>query len=339
MKLEDFGFQPVMGKEYVVSFTKDGELLSTSIYNGSALPTVAFPDNAVIVFTVTDKETGKQLMHSEFISYNGKLYKSVFNLPLKNEGTNKNANVYIKELHYDLTTGSVLIQVQGFKGDKYNLTVSDSTAKHKVLAMPITLEDDMYYSIPTELVQGNTFEVLLQDEYGKSIDIQEFTAPISTDWRFTPTVEDGTLVLDENTVPTEQQEEQAVPEQIDQTTGNPTLQNEVPQEGVITEEVVENDSFLPASLAPYEKPIIFGSIGLIVLLLLILIIRIFKRKKSVKLEPLQDDFEEELEDEEFEEEIEEVEEVEELEEEEEKADKKKKKDKKPKKPPHLKSPF
>jgi len=291
LKIEDFGFQPVMGKEYVVSFTKDGELLSTSIYNGSDLPAVSFPDNAKIVFTVTDEETGKQLMNTEFISYNGKLYKSVFNLPLKNPDTNKNANIYIKDLHYDLTTGSVLVQVQGFKGDKYNLTVSDSTMKHKVMAMPIVLEDDMYYSIPTALVQGNSFEVLLQDEFGKSVDYQEFTAPISTDWRFTATLEDGTLVLDGEAPETAGEEEVVVPEEIDATTGNSTLQGQVEEPALLNEELAESDSFLPESMAKYEKPIVIGAGILIGILLLVLIIRIIKRRKG-KNEPDEEYYEE-----------------------------------------------
>ena len=331
MKIEDFGFQPVMGKEYVVSFTKDGELLSTSIYNGSDLPAVSFPDNAKIVFTVTDKETGKQLMNTEFISYNGKLYKSVFNLPLKNPDTNKNANVYIKDLHYDLTTGSVLVQVQGFQGDKYNLTVSDATMKHKVMAMPITLEDDMYYSIPTELVQGNTFEVLLQDEFGKSVDYQEFTAPISTDWRFTATLEDGTLVLDGESPEGAEEppaDGEAVPDQIDETTGNMTLQNEVTEEAPVLEQTTEQDSFLPDAVAKYEKPIVIGAVVLVALLLLILIMRMLKRK-SRKAEEATVDYDEE--DDELEELEDEEEEEEEEDEEDEEEDEEKPENKKPKK--------
>lgn len=271
MKIEDFGFQPVMGKEYVVSFSKDGELLSSSVYNGAPLPPVAFPDNSKISLTITDKETGKQLMSSDFISYNGKLYKSKFSLPLKNPDTNKNANIYIKELHYDLTTGSVLVQVQGFKGDNYKLLVSDTTLKHKVMAMPITLEDNMFYSIPTELVQGNTFEVLLQDQHGKSIDTQEFTAPISTDWRYTDTVEDGTLELDENTATEEQVPQQPVPGQDQTQTGQQQ-----------TQEQTTLQSLLPDAALPYEKEIVYGGGGLIILLILILVIRAAKRRKAKK---------------------------------------------------------
>lgn len=266
MKIEDFGFQPVMGKEYVVTFTQNGELLSTSIYNGSDLPSVSFPDNAKIGLAITDKETGKNLMSSEFISYNGKLYKTVFDLPLKNTDTNKNANIHIKDLHYDLSTGSVLVQIQGFKGDQYKLLVSDTTVKHQALAMPITLEDDMFYSIPTELVQGNSFEVLLQDQHGKSIDVQEFTAPISTDWRYTDTVEDGTLQLD----PTQEVQEPAVPE------------TQVPIEGQDpTQSETQQSSLLPDAMVPYKTPIIIGA-GILVLVLIILIMRMINKRRARK---------------------------------------------------------
>lgn len=264
VKIEDFGFQPVMGKEYVVTFTQNGELLSTSIYNGAPLPSVSFPDNAKIGLAITDKETGKNLMSSEFISYNGKLYKTVFDLPLKNPDTNKNANVHIKDLHYDLSTGSVLVQIQGFKGDQYKLLVSDTTVKHQALAMPITLEDDMFYSIPTELVQGNSFEVLLQDQHGKSIDIQEFTAPISTDWRYTDTVEDGTLQLD----PTEVIEGEGAPEVPVPPVGQEQTQTESQQ-----------SSLLPDAMIPYKTPLMVGGV-ILLLVLVILIMRMINKRKA-----------------------------------------------------------
>lgn len=287
VKIEDFGFQPVMGKEYVVTFTQNGELLSTSIYNGAPLPSVSFPDNAKIGLAITDKETGKNLMSSEFISYNGKLYKSVFNLPLKNPDTNKNANVHIKDLHYDLTTGSVLVQIQGFKGDQYKLLVSDTTVKHQAIAMPITLEDDMFYSIPTELVQGNSFEVLLQDQHGKSIDMQEFTAPISTDWRYTDTVEDGSLQLDETEV-TDQQE----PPQV-----------ELPgQEQPQTQEQTEQGSLLPDAIVPYQKPLFIG-LGILLLIVLLLTIMRIKNKRKARrawAEGDDEEFDRDIDDEEIE---------------------------------------
>lgn len=264
MKIEDFGFQPVMGQEYVVTFSKDEELLSTSVYNGSDLPPVAFPDNAKINLSITDKETGKHLMSSDFISYNGKLYKAVFDLPLKNTDSNKNANIYIKDLHYDLTTGSVLVQVQGFQGDSYQLNVSDTTVQHKVAAIPIVLEDDMYYSIPTELVQGNKFEVTLQDSHGKSIDLQEFTAPISTDWRYTDTVEDGTLELDQ-----ENQDDQLNNELVDQT-------------GQQGEEVIGTQQPLLEEAAQYKTPIIIGGSALVVILVILLILRMMKKRAAKK---------------------------------------------------------
>lgn len=283
LKIEAFGFTPVMGQEYVITFTKDNELLSTLIYNGSPLPPMTFPDNAKIGMSITDKATGKHLMSSEFVAYNGKLYKSVFNLPLKNENTNKNANVYIKDVHYDLTTGSVLVQVQGFAGDKYQLNVSDSTLKHKTASMPIELQDDMYYSIPTELVQGNTFDVTLQDEHGKSVDLQQFTAPISTDWRFTDTVEDGSLILDENGdgVPdTPQNQEELEAQQNPAPHLDPSLSiNQQSEEGLQTE--------AQTAVSPEAEDgnktkdmIVIGAVSLAALLLLILVIRMLKRWKA-----------------------------------------------------------
>lgn len=298
MKLESFGFEPVHGKEYVVTFTNEGELLSTSVYNGSPLPSVNFPDNAKIGFTVTDKETGKQLMSTDFISYNGKLYKSVFNLPLKDPDSNMNANIYIKDLHYDLTTGSVLIQVQGFQGDEYQLNVSDTTVQHKVLATPITLQDDMYYSIPTELVQGNEFEVTLQDQHGKAIDSQVFTAPISTDWRFT-----DSLDIDEDQEGEQEDEEGGLPEEGDQEQQQPdgTPPPGMPGQEQGQEVQTEAGTLLPDAVAPYQKPLIFGGFGLAALLVVVLLVRFMKRRKAKKEwdahEEYQGDEEEQWEDE------------------------------------------
>ncbi|MFF2798193.1 hypothetical protein ACFVSC_25925, partial [Lysinibacillus xylanilyticus] len=218
---------------------------------------------------ITNKETGKLEMSTNFISYNGKLYKARFEIPLKNTDTNKNANVYIKDLHYDLTTGSVLVQVQGFEDYNYKLIVSDTTVKHKVLAMPITLKNDMYYSVPTELVQGNKFEVLLQDEHGKSIDAQEFTAPISTDWRYTDTVEDGKLQLDEEQTQQPQEQQQVPP-------GTQQGQQETQEATTLA------SSLLPEAMVPYKKEITIG-IGVVVLLLIIILLRrMMKRRKARK---------------------------------------------------------
>ena len=270
MKIEDFGFTPEMGKEYVVNFSSEGELLNTSIYNGSPLPTVSFPDNKKIDFTITDKETGTNLMSTEFISYNGKLYKSVFNLPLKNPINNENANVYIQDLHYDLTTGSVLVKVQGFQGDKYNLLVSDTTVQHKTMSMPITLEDDTYYSIATELVQNNEFEVVLQDEYGKSIDSQVFTAPISTDWRYTNTVEDGTLELDQ---PVDENAQDGLDGQTTDDFQDPLGIGQEGGEGFTTEQGLEAE-------APFYKDPVFLGVGIGALVMLLLLIILIKRRNA-----------------------------------------------------------
>lgn len=270
MKIEDFGFTPEMGKEYVVNFSSEGELLNTSIYNGSPLPAVSFPDNKKIDFTITDKETGTNLMSTEFISYNGKLYKSVFNLPLKNPINNENANVYIQDLHYDLTTGSVLVKVQGFQGDKYNLLVSDTTVQHKVMTMPITLEDDTYYSIATELVQNNEFEVVLQDEFGKSIDSQVFTAPISTDWRYTNTVEDGTLELDQ---PLDENSQDVTDGQVTGDFTDPLGIDQSTGEGFTTEQGLDAE-------APFYKDPVFLGIGIGALVMLLLLIILIKRRNA-----------------------------------------------------------
>lgn len=281
MKIEDFGFKPVMGKDYVVSFTKDGELLSTSVYNGTSLPAVKFPDNAKIGLAITDKETGKEVMSSEFISYNGKLYKSVFDLQLKNPDSNKNANVYIKDLHYDLTSGSVLVEVQGFAKDEYKLVISDTTLKHKAFEMPITLKDNMSYSIPTELVQGNEFEVTLQDANGKPVDAQQFTAPISTDWRHTDNSEGKELTLDEDT---DEHASEEVPVATQDATANAEQSTESSQ---------STNTLVPSGLAQYQKPLFIGGGILVFVILFILIARSInkKRAKAEWEDPEQGDYE------------------------------------------------
>ena len=286
MKIEAFGFQPVIGKEYVVTFTQDGELLSTTIYNGSELPPVTFPDNSKINLSITDRETGKHLMSSEFISYNGKLYKSKFDLPLKNPDTNKNANIYIKDLHYDLTTGSILVQVQGFAGDKYTLDISDVTAKMKSASMPVILQDDTYYSIPTALVQGNTFQVQLTDEFGKPVDEQQFTAPISTDWRYVTSNSGASSQPELNTGQTDNAEGINQGEGINQE----GVESQIPGVQIPGSPALNSLESEPTDM----KPFIIGGGGLLILvLLLVLIIRIRKRRSNVQEDYDEQDYPEE----------------------------------------------
>lgn len=280
MRIEDFGFTPTVGEEYVVTFSNEGNLLSNVTYDGSPLPAVNFPENSKITFTVTDKVTGKVLMNSDFIHYNGKLYKTNFQLPLKDANTNKNANIYINELHYDLTTGSVLVQVQGFAGEQYKLSVADKELSSQAMTMDITLEDNMHYSIPTTLVQGATFEVHLLDSHGKSVDVQEFTAPISTDWRHTDTTSDEVTLDNPDDFLTDPEQETEVPIE-DDGSGLPIDQNGTNPNEQFTEQHAsmnqESGNFIEG-----KEPFIYGAAALMVVLILILIVRMMKRKKAAK---------------------------------------------------------
>lgn len=283
MRIEDFGFKPLQGKKYVVNFTSDGELISTSTYNGQPLPQIEFPDNSVINLTVTDKDTGKTMMTSEFISYNGKLYKSIFNLPLTDKQSNKDKDVKLHDLHYDLTTGSVLVKVQGFAGEKYKLKISDTTVKSKAASMEITLKEGTYYSIPTTLVQGNEFEITLTDKFNKDLSSQKFTAPIDTSWR-------STQESQNTEIPTEKEEEPIKQETHDASINDDKNtavdgQTETPSVKPQTQTQDTNSSLISmdGKIMGFDKPVVYGAgagLALIILILLILRAKVSKRIKA-----------------------------------------------------------
>lgn len=302
MRVEDFGFTPEVGKKYSVSFTQNNELLYHIVYEGADLGALKFKDNSTVTLSITDYETGKLLMTTDFVAYNGQLYKKVFKLALQDDDSNMNSNVHIKDLHYDLTTASVLVQVQGFTGEKYKLVVSGTTTDLPSIKMNLELEDDMHYSIPTQLVQNDQFTVTLFDEYDTELDVITFTAPISTDWRFNESnevaLEDegeegpSTLVPVDVTEPTDATGEELPADGGEPVEETPTdTTEELPVSGDLTSTGTLDDSM---NYEPVEEPGLLDSIyvkvgiGVVLLLILALIIKKLKKPKQPKQQPTRD---------------------------------------------------
>lgn len=260
MKLEDFGFNTVLGNSYTVTFTSDGNLIKTFEYNGTPITDMNLPDRTKVTITVTDRLTGKEVFESDLYQYNGVLYNAIVDLPLTSGDNNMNANVYIKDLHYDLASGNILIGVQGFNGESYSLTVADVTTNHKVLTMPIVLQDNTYYSLSTEMVQGNRFEVTLADSHNVPLDLYDFTAPLTTSYRYT---DDGVKEL--NTAPAQTA---AVPVATTQT-GTEQLSVQGQEQVQTTEGVL-----LQADESSWsnQTPVYIG-VGLVLLLFVIIFVR------------------------------------------------------------------
>lgn len=279
MKLEDFGFNPVHGKKYTVNFTSEGELISTSTYNGQPLPQTEYPDNSVINLTVTDKDTGKSVFSSEYISYNGKLYKSIFNLPMDGKSTNKNKDVKLHDLHYDLTTGSVLVKVQGFAGEKYKLKVANTEVKTKASSMEITLKEGTFYSIPTTLVQGNEFEITLFDNHNKPVSSQIFTAPIDTDWRSTQEGVNTEIPKDAEGNEVEKEvHDLSKPEEETSTTAPEGL----PQEQIKQESTTSSLLSMEGKVLGMDKPVALGGFATLLLFFIVLLAIRAKMTKKMK---------------------------------------------------------
>lgn len=263
MKLQDFGFKAVPGNSYTVTFTSEGKLIKTLEYNGTPITALKLPDRTKVTISITDRATGKQVFENDLYQYNGKLYNAIIDLPLNSGDNNMNANVYIKDMHYDLPSGNILIGVQGFKGETYSLTVADITTNHKVLTMPITLQDNTYYSLATEMVQGNRFQVTLSDSHNVPLDEYDFTAPLTTSYRYTDT---GVKELDTVQAPTAavQDDANAVPQ-------TPVPATQVPQQAQGTQQTVAVDnSNKVLGMAPQTA--LYSCIAILVIIFVVMVL-------------------------------------------------------------------
>jgi hypothetical protein len=269
VKLQDFGFKAVPGSSYTVTFTTEGKLIKTLEYNGTPITDLKLPDRTKVTISITDRTTGKQVFENDLYQYNGKLYNAIIDLPLNSGNNNMNANVYVKDMHYDLPSGNILIGVQGFKGEAYSLAVADITINHKVITMPITMQDNTYYSLATEMVQGNRFKVTLSDSHNVPLDEYDFTAPMTTSYRYNGagvkelnTIQAPTAAVTDNT--------NAVPQTVVQPT--PTIQ---PVQTQIAQQPIQLAS--PSTVLGVSPQT--ALISLIALLAIIFVILILLRKK------------------------------------------------------------
>lgn len=266
MKLSDFGFNEVIGSHYTVTFSSEGKLIQTMEYDGTPLQPLALPERTKITVSITDHTTGKLVYESELFQYNGKLYNAVVDLPLASGTNNMNSNVYIKDVHFDLATQNILVGIQGFVGDNYILSVSDVTTNSKAFSIPITLQDDTFYSIPTASVQGNRFTVRLSDQHNTPIDEHQFTSPLEES---TITVSPGEKELNTAVEPIVK-EQPIVQEQV------PLETNTVTQQPVVDPIVQQQTQGIGLS----KNVIVVGAVTLILLAMLFVVISTMLKKKN-----------------------------------------------------------